>query len=81
VEDRCPRHHLLNNTFSVRDGLSTPILYSRSGTSISGALSFQNNAVFNYGSGNYFTTTGSSTFPTTSSTATTRPANPRTRPR
>ncbi|MFF7468920.1 carbohydrate binding domain-containing protein [Streptomyces sp. NPDC008092] len=51
-----------NNTFSVRDGLSTPILYSRSGTSISGALSFQNNAVFNYGSGNYFTTTGTSTF-------------------
>ncbi|MFF5305979.1 carbohydrate-binding protein [Streptomyces sp. NPDC013161] len=51
-----------NNTFSVRDGLSTPILYSRSGTSISGALSFQNNAIFNYGSGNYFTTTGSSTF-------------------
>ncbi|MFJ9712938.1 carbohydrate binding domain-containing protein [Streptomyces sp. NPDC101234] len=51
-----------NNTFSVRDGLSTPILYSRSGTSISGALSFQNNAVFNYGSGNYFTTTGTSTY-------------------
>ncbi|WP_406457887.1 right-handed parallel beta-helix repeat-containing protein [Streptomyces sp. NBC_01622] len=51
-----------NNTFSVRDGLSTPILYSRAGTSISGALSFQNNAVFNYGSGNYFTTTGSSTY-------------------
>jgi len=51
-----------NNTFSVRDGLSTPILYSRSGTSISGALSFRNNAVFNYGSGNYFTTTGTSTY-------------------
>ncbi|MFC1437899.1 carbohydrate binding domain-containing protein [Streptacidiphilus sp. N1-10] len=51
-----------NNTFYVRDGLSTPVLYSRSGTSISGALSFQNNAVFNYGSGNYFTTTGSSTY-------------------
>jgi hypothetical protein len=51
-----------NNTFSVRDGLSTPILYSRSGTSISGALSFRNNAIFNYGSGNYFTTTGSSTY-------------------
>ncbi|MFJ2815305.1 right-handed parallel beta-helix repeat-containing protein [Streptomyces sp. NPDC087294] len=51
-----------NNTFSVRDGLSTPILYSRSGSSISGALSFQNNAVFNYGSGTYFTTTGSSTY-------------------
>lgn len=51
-----------NNTFSVRDGLSTPILYSRSGTSISGALSFKNNAIFNYGSGNYFTTTGSSTY-------------------
>ncbi|WP_019075293.1 right-handed parallel beta-helix repeat-containing protein [Streptomyces hokutonensis] len=51
-----------NNTFSVRDGLSTPILYSRAGTSISGALSFRNNAVFNYGSGNYFTTTGTSTY-------------------
>ncbi|WP_046733087.1 carbohydrate binding domain-containing protein [Streptomyces humi] len=51
-----------NNTFYVRDGLSTPILYSRSGSSISGALSFQNNAVFNYGSGNYFTTTGTSTY-------------------
>ncbi|MEV0910199.1 carbohydrate-binding protein [Streptomyces hokutonensis] len=51
-----------NNTFSVRDGLSTPILYSRAGTSISGALSFQNNAIFNYGSGNYFTTTGTSTY-------------------
>jgi hypothetical protein len=51
-----------NNTFSVRDGLSTPILYSRSGTSISGALSLRNNAIFNYGSGNYFTTTGSSTY-------------------
>lgn len=51
-----------NNTFSVRDGLSTPILYSRAGTSISGALSFKNNAVFNYGSGNYFTTTGTSTY-------------------
>jgi hypothetical protein len=51
-----------NNTFSVRDGLSTPILYSRSGTSISGALSFKNNAIFNYGSGNYFTTTGTSTY-------------------
>jgi hypothetical protein len=45
----------------VRDGLSTPILYSRSGTSISGALSFRNNAIFNCGSGNYFTTTGTST--------------------
>jgi len=51
-----------NNTFFVRDGLSTPILYSRAGTSISGALSFKNNAVFNYGSGNYFTTTGTSTY-------------------
>ncbi|MET7571198.1 carbohydrate binding domain-containing protein [Streptomyces sp. NPDC005492] len=54
---------IYNNSIYVnRSGLNTPILYSRSGSSISGALSFKNNAVFNYGTGGYFTTTGSSVY-------------------
>lgn len=54
---------IYNNSLYVnKSGLNTPILYSRAGSSISGSLSFQNNAVFNYGSGGYFKTTGTSTY-------------------
>lgn len=54
---------IYNNSIYVnKSGLNTPILYSRSGSSISGALSFKNNAVFNYGTGGYFSTTGASVY-------------------
>ncbi|MET8979961.1 carbohydrate binding domain-containing protein [Streptomyces sp. NPDC004539] len=54
---------IYNNTLYVnKSGLNTPILYSRAGSSISGALSFKNNAVFNYGTGGYFSTTGTSSY-------------------
>ncbi|MHC5905067.1 carbohydrate binding domain-containing protein [Streptomyces sp. S6] len=54
---------IYNNTLYVnKSGLNTPILYSRAGSSISGSLSFKNNAVFNYGTGGYFSTTGASSY-------------------
>ncbi|MGW0709404.1 carbohydrate binding domain-containing protein [Streptomyces sp. NPDC002643] len=53
--------NIYNNTIYVnQSGLNTPILYSRRGSSVTGRLVFQNNAVFNYGTGGYFTTTGGS---------------------
>jgi hypothetical protein len=48
-----------NSIYINQSGLNTPILYSRKGTSITGNLSFRNNAVFNYGTGGYFTSVNS----------------------
>ncbi|MFE7277912.1 carbohydrate binding domain-containing protein [Streptomyces sp. NPDC057623] len=47
---------IYNNSIHVsKSGLNTPILYSRRGGTVTGNLSFRNNAVFNYGTGGYFT--------------------------
>ncbi|MCX5422618.1 carbohydrate binding domain-containing protein [Streptomyces sp. NBC_00078] len=51
-----------NNTFYVRDGLGTQITGGRGRTSVSGAWSFENNAVFNYGSGGYLATGAGSVY-------------------
>ncbi|KPI06660.1 Carbohydrate-binding CenC domain protein [Actinobacteria bacterium OK074] len=52
-----------NNTVYVnQSGLNTPILYSRRGSSVTGTLSFRNNAVFDYGTGGYFTTSSGSVY-------------------
>lgn len=51
-----------NNTFYVRDGSSIWITRARNNTSVSGKLSFRNNAVFNYGSGGYLTTGAGSVY-------------------
>ncbi|KOV81609.1 carbohydrate-binding protein [Streptomyces sp. NRRL WC-3618] len=51
-----------NNTFYVRNGLSTWITGGRGRTSASGILSFRNNAVFNYGSGGYVGTGAGSVY-------------------
>ncbi|WP_329213632.1 carbohydrate binding domain-containing protein [Streptomyces sp. NBC_01485] len=54
---------IYNNSIYVnQSGLNTKILYSRAGGSISGTLSFRNNAVFNYGTGGYFTTSAGSVY-------------------
>ncbi|WP_181804444.1 carbohydrate binding domain-containing protein [Streptomyces shenzhenensis] len=51
-----------NNTFYVRDGLGTWITGGRGRTSVSGIWSFENNAVFNYGSGGYLATGSGSVY-------------------
>ncbi|MBW8817387.1 MAG: carbohydrate binding domain-containing protein [Streptomyces sp.] len=51
-----------NNTFYVRDGLGTWITGGRGRTSVSGIWSFENNAVFNYGSGRYLATGSGSVY-------------------
>ncbi|MCX5268714.1 carbohydrate binding domain-containing protein [Streptomyces sp. NBC_00199] len=51
-----------NSVYINKSGLNTPILYSRKGSSVTGTLSFQNNAVFNYGTGGYFTTSSGSVY-------------------
>ncbi|MGW0425138.1 carbohydrate binding domain-containing protein [Streptomyces sp. NPDC003015] len=51
-----------NNTFYVRDGLGTQITGGRGRTSVSGIWSFENNAVFNYGSGGYLATGSGSVY-------------------
>ncbi|MFC5665220.1 carbohydrate binding domain-containing protein [Kitasatospora misakiensis] len=53
---------IYNNTFYVGNGLSTSILGGRGRTSVSGIWSFQNNAVFNYGSGGYLATGAGSVY-------------------
>lgn len=54
---------IYNNSIYVnKSGLNTPILYSRRGGSVTGTLSFRNNAVFNYGTGGYFTTSAGSVY-------------------
>ncbi|WP_416982567.1 carbohydrate binding domain-containing protein [Streptomyces sp. T028] len=54
---------IYNNSIYVnKSGLNTPVLYSRRGSSVTGTLSFQNNAVFNYGTGGYFTTSAGSVY-------------------
>ncbi|MFJ8112336.1 carbohydrate binding domain-containing protein [Streptomyces sp. NPDC096132] len=54
---------IYNNSIYVnKSGLNTPILYSRRGGSVTGTLSFRNNAVFNYGTGGYFTTSSGSVY-------------------
>ncbi|MFF7643785.1 carbohydrate binding domain-containing protein [Streptomyces canus] len=54
---------IYNNSIYVnKSGLNTPILYSRRGTTVTGTLSFRNNAVFNYGTGGYFTTSAGSVY-------------------
>jgi hypothetical protein len=54
---------IYNNSIYVnKSGLNTPILYSRRGGSVTGTLSFRNNAVFNYGTGGYFTTSSGSIY-------------------
>lgn len=54
---------IYNNSIYVnKSGLNTPILYSRRGSSVTGTLSFRNNAVFNYGTGGYFTTSSGSVY-------------------
>ncbi|MEU1321191.1 carbohydrate binding domain-containing protein [Streptomyces tibetensis] len=51
-----------NSIYINKSGLNTPVLYSRRGSSVSGTLSFRNNAVFNYGTGGYFTTSSGSVY-------------------
>ncbi|MGW1782670.1 carbohydrate binding domain-containing protein [Streptomyces sp. NPDC002143] len=54
---------IYNNSIYVnQSGLNTPILYSRRGSSVTGTLSFRNNAVFDYGTGGYFTTSSGSVY-------------------
>ncbi|MEU9167188.1 carbohydrate binding domain-containing protein [Streptomyces sp. NPDC048420] len=54
---------IYNNSIYVnQSGLNTPILYSRKGSSVTGTLSFRNNAVFNYGTGGYFSTSSGSVY-------------------
>ncbi|MDX3247126.1 carbohydrate binding domain-containing protein [Streptomyces sp. ME18-1-4] len=51
-----------NSIYINKSGLNTPILYSRKGSTVTGTLSFRNNAVFNYGTGGYFTTSAGSVY-------------------
>jgi len=51
-----------NSIYVNKSGLNTPILYSRRGSSVTGTLSFRNNAVFNYGTGGYFSTSSGSVY-------------------
>lgn len=51
-----------NNTFYVKNGLNPWIIGSRGKTSISGVLSFKNNAIFNYGSKGYVSTGAGSVY-------------------